>query len=159
MKLLYKTTVFVVSSLLAISVLAQGPQSPEERAAGAVKVRQAVFTLLGNNMGAAGAMARGHMPYNAALAEKSARRIVQLSKMITDSFRMDTRDYDLETAARGVIWEKPDVYAQKAADLTRYANAALAAVQSGDEGAARKALGGIGRGCGSCHDDFRVEDE
>jgi len=131
-----------------------------KRAAYSVDVRQSVFTLLGNNMGPLGAMARGKMPFDAALAEKSAIRISQLSEMITDSFAFNTTEYDLlETDALDVIWDKLDSFEEKAAALTEAANVLASTAASGDESATKKAIGGVGKTCGSCHDDFKVDDD
>lgn len=159
MKIALKIAALAAGLVITSSALAQGPRSPQEQAEGAVEVRQAVFKLLGNNMGPLGGMARGMMPFDAALAEKSATRIAQLSEMITDTFRMDTREFDVTTESLDVIWEKPEDFAEKAAALTEAANALAAAAATGDEGATKRAIGGVGQSCGSCHDDFRVEDE
>lgn len=158
MKRILTVTTLAAGLALSAYALGQGPRSPEERAASAVEVRQAVFVLLGSNMGPLGGMARGRVPVDTAVIEKNATRMAQLSEMIVDNFATDTRKFDLETEALDVIWEKPDDFAKKAAALTTAAKALAAAAASGDEGAARRAIGGVGRTCGGCHDDFRVED-
>lgn len=94
-----------------------------------------------------------------AIAEKNATRVAQLAEMIPDAFVTDTRGFDLETEALDVIWENQEAFAEKAAATATAARAIASAAASGDEDATKKALGGIGRTCGGCHDDFRVEDD
>lgn len=133
--------------------------SPQEkRAAYAIKTRQAVFTLMGSNMGPLGGMARGNLPFDAAQAGKNATRIAQLADMITDSFKLDTRTHSFNTEALDVIWDEFDRFEEMAMASKTAANDLVAAAASGNEGATKKAIGALGKTCGSCHDAYRVED-
>lgn len=130
----------------------------EKKASYAVDVRHAVFTLMGNNAGPLFGMLRGKIPFDAALAEKSATRMSQLTAMITDSFKMDTSAFDsIETEAKDIIWEEFDTFSEKAEAATNAANTLAAAAATGDEGATKKAIGALGKTCGSCHDDYRID--
>lgn len=147
------------TSSALVFALAAPAHADEKRAAYSIDVRQSVFTLMGSNMGPLGAMARGKMPFDAAIAEKNATRISQLSEMITDSFKFNTAEYDLETAALDPIWDNFDDFAEKSATTTKAANALAMAAATGEEGATRKAIGALGKTCGSCHDDYKAEDD
>jgi cytochrome c556 len=146
-------------TLAALSAAAQqAPPTPEQQAQSAIEVRQSVFTLMGWNMDPLAAMARNRIPFDAAAAKTRAARIEQLAAMITDSFQPDTRKFKGETKALPNIWDSKDTFNGKAGELVKAAQALSAAAASGDKAATLKAIGGVGRACGSCHDDFREED-
>lgn len=144
---------------LAVSVQAQDDEpTPEELAQSATETRQAVFKLLAFNMGPIGGMARGQVEFDAALAERNARRIAALAPMIPELFAArDTRDFDVETEALPVIWDNMDEFQEKAATLEE---AALTFAETASGGDRAQVLGGLrafGATCGNCHDDFRVD--
>ena len=145
--------------LLASSVSAEEGPSPEQQAAMATENRQAVFKLLGVNMGPIVGMARG-APFDAAVAERNATRMAALAPMIPELFAaMDTREFDVETEALPVIWENPDDFAAKAAALQEAATAFAATAAGGDQAETLGGLRNLGGTCGNCHDSYRVDDE
>ena len=149
----------VLSLLLASSVSAEEGPTPEQQAAMATENRQAVFKLLGVNIGPIVGMARG-APFDAAIAERNATRIATLAPMIPELFAaMDTRGFDVETEALPVIWENPDDFAAKAAALQEAATAFAATAAGGDQAATLGGLRDLGGACGNCHDSYRVDDE
>lgn len=123
----------------------------------ATEMRQAVYKLLASNIGPLGAMARGKIPMDKAVVEKNATRINQLSLMITDYMKVDTRKFDVNTEALATSWTKPELLDKKANALTMASANLMAVVNSGDTKAIKKAIGGIGRTCGGCHDDFKQD--
>lgn len=137
---------------------AQQAPTPEEQAQNAVETRQAVYKLLGWNMGPMGGMLRNKVPFDAALVEQNAHRIASLAGMIPSLFEMDTREFDVETEALPRIWEGKDAFDGKAKDLVAAAEALATTAAGGDEGATRAAIAKVGQACGSCHDDYRLED-
>lgn len=149
-----KALTAALAGLIFSSAAYAQPPSAEQRA---LNVRQAIFTLIAASNAPVGAMVRGRADFDMAVAEKSMTRVNQLSMMINDSFAMDTRGADLDTESLDKIWEDMDEFQEKAQALTDASAAALAAIATGDEGAAKNALSGVGRTCGGCHDDFRVE--
>ncbi len=145
--------------LLATSVVAEEGPTPEQRAATATENRQAVFKLLGVNIGPIVGMARG-APFDAAIAERNATRIAALAPMIPELFAaMDTREFTLDTEALPVIWENPDDFAAKAAALEEAATAFATTAAGGDQAATLGGLRDLGGACGNCHDSYRVDDE
>ena len=164
MKSFSKTLVLIASTALSVVVSSHTTAEEHEdkehkRAAYAVDVRQSLFTLMGSNMGPLGAMARGKIPVDAAVAEKNATRIAQLAEMITDSFQRDTRAHDLETAALDGIWDNFARFEEKAAATTEAASALASTATAGNEGSIKKAIAALGKTCGSCHDDFKEEQD
>ena len=147
-------------SALAAAASPQEAPSPQERAEDATATRQAVFKLLRFNIGPIVGMARGQMEFDAAIAERNARRIAALAPMITEVLgAMDTREFDVETEALPVVWEKPDELAEKMQALIEAANTFADTAAAGDQEATLGGLRALGGACGNCHDVFRVDDD
>lgn len=119
--------------------------------------RKAVFSLLGSNMGPLGAMAKGKIPLNAETVEKNALRINQLSLMIADYNKVDTSGFKVKTEALDNVWKKPKAFAKRINALTKTSAHLQSVAQSGDESAIKKAIAGVGKSCGGCHDNFKAE--
>jgi cytochrome c556 len=144
------------SMVIATTSIAQ-PANSEKQAQRATELRQSVFKLLSSNMGPLGAMAKGKIPVDAAVAEKNAIRINQLSLMIADYTRTDTSKFEVETEALDKVWQDPELFAKNIEKLTLASSALIAAAKSKDASAIKKAIGGVGKTCGGCHDDFKEE--
>ena len=143
-------------SLTTTSVFADMAKS-EKQAIRATELRQSVFSLLGSNMGPLGAMAKGKIDVDAALVEKNATRINQLSLMIADYTQTDTSGFNVETKAKDVVWKEQDKFASNIEKLTAASSALIVAAQSKDESAIKKAIGGVGKTCGGCHKTFQAD--
>ncbi len=150
----------LLGTVLAFTANAEEALSPEESAEDATATRQAVFKLLAFNIGPIVGMARGEREFDAAMAERNARRIAELAPMIPDVVgAMDTREFDVETAALPVAWEKPGELAEKARELVAAANTFADTAAGGDQAATLGGLRALGGACGNCHDTFRVDDD
>lgn len=147
----------VSASLVVATASMAQPASSEKHAAYATELRQSIFKLLGSNMGTLGAMAKGKIPVDAAVVEKNATRINQLSLMIADYTRTDTSKFDVKTEALAKIWQDPEHFSKDIDKLTMASSELMAAAKSKDEGAIKKAIGGVGKTCGGCHDHFKAE--
>jgi cytochrome c556 len=153
------STMVLLGTVFASTASAQEAPTPAEQAAAATTTRQAVFKLLGFNIGAIIGMARG-APFDAAIAERNARRIAALAPMIPEVFAaMDTRKFDVTTEALPVIWDNTDEFAEKANNLIAAANTFADTAAGGDQAATLGGLRSLGGACGNCHDTFREEDE
>jgi cytochrome c556 len=147
----------VTASLIVATATVAKPASSEKHAIYATELRQSIFKLLGSNMGPLGAMAKGKIPLDAKVVEKNATRINQLSLMITDYSRTDTSKFNVKTEALAKVWQQQDHYAKDAGKLTKASAALIAAAKTNDEAAIKKAIGGVGKTCGGCHDDFKKD--
>jgi cytochrome c556 len=150
-----------VAAMLGIatgsSVLAQdAPLTPEEQLQNAIQLRQGLFKVMGYSFAPVGGMLRNKVPFDAAVAQKSAERIEMLSQMIPDLFQADTRAAKgVKTGALEGIWTSKSDFNAKATEMNKAASAFVAAAKTGDKGATLKAAGALGKSCGSCHDTFR----
>jgi cytochrome c556 len=156
MKTISKILLVSMVSLTTTSVFADMAKS-EKQAIRATELRQSVFSLLGSNMGPLGAMAKGKIDVDAALVEKNATRINQLSLMIADYTQTDTSGFNVETKAKDVVWKEQDKFASNIEKLTAASSALIVAAQSKDESAIKKAIGGVGKTCGGCHKTFQAD--
>ncbi|GHF02791.1 c-type cytochrome [Thalassotalea profundi] len=153
-----KITTLVLACSLAVSSSAMADVAKSEKQAKrSVELRQAIFSLLGSNMGTLGAMAKGQIPVDAAVVEKNATRINQLSLMIDDYTRVDTSGFDVKTEALDKVWTERSNFEKHIADFTTASIALQKAAATGDEGTIKKAIGGVGKTCGGCHDIFKKD--
>jgi cytochrome c556 len=147
----------ISASILVTTVTMAQPASSEKHAIYATELRQSIFKLLGSNMGPLGAMAKGKVPIDAKVVEKNAIRINQLSLMIADYTRTDTSTFDVKTEALAKIWQEPEHFSKDIEKLSLASSQLIAAAKSNDESAIKKAIGGVGKTCGGCHDHFKKD--
>lgn len=124
-----------------------------------VKQRQAAMTLQGKYFGPLAGMAQGKVPYNADTVAFNAALLDALSRMPWDGFAPASKDATVKNAALPAIWSEPAKFKQ-AQDNFHKAVAALVAVsRGGDEASQKAAIGGVGKTCGGCHQDFREKQQ
>lgn len=150
-------TIIIFTGITTTATSIAKPATSEKHASAATELRQSVFKLLGSNMGTLGAMAKGKIPLDASIVEKNAKRINQLSLMIADYSRTDTSTFDVNTQALAKIWQDPEHYSKDINNLTLASQQLINASQSKDEAAIKKAIGGVGKTCGGCHNDFKKD--
>lgn len=147
-----KRLLIVVMSLVlcigfALSAIAQ------VKPATLVKQRQAAMTLLGKYFGPLGAMAQDKAPFDAEIVKRNALLLEALAKMPWDGFQEATANEKSE--ALPSVFKDPAKF-KKASEDTQAAIANLVTVsKTGDTPALKTAIGGVGKTCGGCHDNFR----
>jgi cytochrome c556 len=152
-----RVKVLIAAGLVAAAGVAAAELTPEQ-AERAVETRQSVLHLMAWNISPLGAMARGRMDFDAERVATNADRLLALSRMLSDAFAADTRGTGVETEALDVIWEQADDFAAKVQANMDAAGALVEVAGTGDEDAIKEAIGRLGSSCGSCHDDFRIDD-
>ncbi len=118
-----------------------------------VKQRQAVMTLQGKYFGPMAAMAQGKVPYNAAIVQRNAGFLDNLSRMAWDGFDASTRGE--KSRALPAIFDNSAGFKQAASRLENEAAKLVALSKSGDEAEVKAQIGAVGKTCGGCHDDYR----
>lgn len=154
-----RTTKMITACALILSssfAMADAAKS-EKHAKKATELRQAVFKMLGANMGTLGGMAKGKIPFDAAIVEKNATRINQLSYMVNDYTSTDTSAFQVKSDALNKVWTDRVAFEKRTDDLTTASAKLIKAAQSGNEGAIKAAIGGVGKTCGGCHDNFKKD--
>ncbi|HSG76996.1 MAG TPA: cytochrome c [Burkholderiales bacterium] len=118
-----------------------------------VKQRQAVMTLQGKYFGPMAAMAQGKAPFNAAVVQRNAGFLDNLSRMSWDGFDASTRGE--KSRALPAVFDNSAAFKETAARLENEAAKLVAVSRSGDEAAVKAQIGAVGKTCGGCHDEFR----
>lgn len=137
---------------------AEGPPSPEDQAKASIETRQGLFKVMAFSYRGVGGMLRNQVPFDAAVAQKAAERVVDLGGFIPDLFVADTRKFTAtKTTALEGIWNSQADFKAKADDLVKAATAMVAAAKTGDKGETLKAAGAVGKACGGCHDQYRAK--
>ena len=117
--------------------------------------RQSYFALIGANFGPIAAMAQGKMPYSVEGVQERAANLKALSTIdVTSAFS--------EGSDKGTTRAKPEIWANTADFKAKFADMqeAILALQAaeGEQGAVAKAVGGVGRTCKACHDEYKAKD-
>jgi len=121
-----------------------------------VKQRQAAMTLQAKYLGQMVPMAQGKVPFRADVVAYDASLLDALSRMPWDGFAESTKDVrDVKTAALPVIWSEPAKFKQAQDNFHNAVDALVRASKGGDEAAMKAAIGGVGKTCGGCHENFR----
>ncbi|MBX2885014.1 MAG: cytochrome c [Granulosicoccus sp.] len=150
----------MASLLIALLVSASSFAQDKGPHDNAIKGRQALMQVYGFNMGILGAMAKEKAPYDADAAKAAANNLFLAMSM--DQSAMWPQGSDNETAgnmknrALAAIWTTYPKVAE--AGKTSFAAAEeLNAVAGDGLKALQSAMGGVGKGCKGCHDDFRAK--
>jgi cytochrome c556 len=158
MKRLISIGLAAAMSVAIVHAAEPTPPSPDDIAKQAIETRQGLFKVLSFSMGPVGGMLRNRVPFDAAVAEKSAMRIAELGAIAPDLFQTDTRKYTgVKTTALDGIWNSLPDFKIKADELVKAAGELSAAAKTGDKAATLKAAGAVGKACGNCHDSYRVK--
>ena len=139
------------------AVTAFAADGPHDKA---IKARQSMFQLYNFNTGILGAMAKGKIPYDAAIATEAATNLSAVANMgqsqLWPAGSDNETDGNARTRALPAIWEtfpaiveKADALKTAAADLVPAAGAGLESLQG--------AMGAVGESCKGCHTDFRAK--
>jgi len=153
-----KTLTLVVASICsAAAFTAFAADGPHDKA---IEARQSMFRLYNFHSGILGDMAKGKIPYDAAVATEAANNLSALANLGQSQFWPQGSDNETDgnakTRALPAIWEtfpaiteKADALKTSTADLVPAAGEGLEALQS--------AMGAVGQSCKGCHDDFRAK--
>ncbi len=128
-----------------------------------IKARQSVMTIYAFNLGLLGAMAKGEMPYDAELATNASQNLVATANMKNRAMwpagsSVEAAGLADVTEAKATMWSNFEE-AGKHHEAMATAMNKMAAVAGNSLEAVRGNIGGIGKTCKGCHEDFRVPDE
>ena len=74
---------------------------------------------------------------------------------MADYLLVDTTGFDVDTEAKPALFSNESDVMAKIAKFKEAATGIKKAALSGDEGSYGKAIGALGGGCKSCHDDYK----
>lgn len=120
-----------------------------------VKQRQAVMTLQGKYFGPMAAMAQGKAPYNAAVVQRNAGFLDNLSRMAWDGFDASTKGE--KSRAMPAVFDNKTQFDAAASRLENEASKLASMSSGGNETAVKAQILAVGKVCGACHQDFRAK--
>lgn len=144
-----KLRFLAIAALAAVSTLAQAQSKPEDQ----IRLRQGGMQLLGRNVGALNAMAKGDVPYNKDVAMQKAEFVNLLMPEVFAAGFGAGSDKGLPTRASAKIWT--DGENVKAAQEKLLAALKKVQAGAGDQASLKTALADVGGACKGCHDSFR----
>ncbi len=147
MKLLLSGLALALGSGYSLTALSQA--KPDTL----VKQRQAAMTLQGKYFGPMAGMAQGKIPYRADVVAYNASLLDALSRMPWDGFTDATKD--VKSAALPAVWSEAAKFKQAQDNFQNAVQGLVRASKGSDEAATKAAIGGVGKSCGACHQDFR----
>jgi cytochrome c556 len=159
------TRIGTLAALATVSAIAASQDAitkaaSQAEADKAIEARIAIFKEIKELNDPIGRMLRpGGPQLDPTLVATNATKIAALAAKIPAAYQVDTRGFTAtKTGALDGIWNSFPDFKSKADALVTAANAAAEAGKSGDAAATRRAIGGIGRACGSCHDAYRQKE-
>ncbi len=149
-----KTTgaVFALVVTLGLSAQVMADTTAED----AMKYRQAIMTALRGHIGAASMTVRGLVDDNGQLAGHAAGLVSGTSEL-HNIFQEGSAVNDSE--ALPAIWDEPEKFSAAIKNSQEATVAFQKAVAGGDGEAIGAAFRTMGKACGGCHDDFRLDDD
>jgi cytochrome c556 len=140
----------LITSLLAVVAM---PALADESTQGAIDFRESVMTTFKWYMGPMGAMAKGKIPFDAALFKSRADGLANASRL--DASEGFPEGSVGETEAKPEIWDNWDDFLSKYQSLQDEAVKLQQVAATGDEAEMKKQFGKVGETCGSCHKKYR----
>ncbi len=145
-------TTAVLCATLVTGAAFAGSHSAEENKA--VQARKALMSMVGYHTGILGAIAKGEMPYDAAMVDASAANLQALAAMERATLWIEGTEQGAvpDSRAKVEIWSNRDDFGSKFAELEK---AAAAISGASDAAAVGAAMGPLGGACKSCHETYR----
>jgi cytochrome c556 len=143
---------------LSITLTVVAAEDPKKSA---IHARQGEMFIRAFNAGPLFAMAKGDMPYDAAMAKKLADNLKTLNQVDNGRAWMQgtsNKDYPDDTEALPEIWESDSEIRDKAKDYAKAVDALAAVAGNGREAMGEK-VKDLGKACKGCHDDYREDED
>ena len=139
-------------ALCAGTAVADKKRDPEKQA---IKARQAAFTLMANNIGPIGAMAKGKKPFNQEEFVMRAANLQALSSMPWEYFIPGSNKGKSES--KKAVWENPEDFKKKAEEFQQQVAKLVEASKGSDQKAMFEQVGATGKSCKSCHKEYKKD--
>jgi cytochrome c556 len=143
----------VTIALCAGTAAADKKRSPEKQA---IKARQAAFTLMANNIGPIGAMAKEKKPFN---QEEFALRAANLAALADMPWEFFIPGSDKgKSESKKAVWENPEDFKKKADEFKQEVAKLVEVSKGSDQKAMFAQVGATGKSCKSCHKEYKKKD-
>ena len=88
-----------------------------------------------------------------------ANSVAHYAKLVKSLFPEGTGPDKIKTDAKPEVWSDRAGFDKAADAFIEKSEAWVKAAESGDAAAAMQAFGAVGKTCGGCHDDYKVDDD
>ena len=147
-------TVSLAAAAVALGALYAIPAAAQfAKVEDAIKYRKASFTIVANHMGRLSAMAKGERPFDAAVAQNSAKIVDMASHLPWDAFVPNSAAGDTRLKPEGLT----NAAEFKQLGDKMQAETAKLVTASASLDTLRTQLGATGASCKGCHDKFRKD--
>jgi len=153
-----------IATLSALTIAAATTAYAQMKPEDAIRARQSIMRVIALNFGPLSAMAQDKIPFNKDLFVANATRLESVWAM--DASRFFVKGTDKAVAGSNIagftdvkadVWTNPLKFKEAFDANTTAIGKLAAAARSGDEAAMKSAVGGVGKACMGCHDDFKVK--
>ena len=120
-----------------------------------IRYRHKVMEALGDHMGSTSMILKGEVSRDKDLA-LHARAMNDLAKTLPELWPEGTLE---NSDSKKEVWEKKDAFLEACKSFEAATSALVAAAEKSDKEATMAAFKKVGGNCGSCHDDFRVDED
>ena len=120
----------------------------------AVRYRQGALNVMGVHFARLGAMAQGKLPWDAKAVSENIEVVETVHTLPFAVFGQETTKVS-SSKARPEIWTNTAKFEAARDRMFAAVDDLVAANETGDEAAIKKAIGAAGASCKNCHDDFR----
>jgi len=148
-------TLLSAGAALAVALLTAQDALAQAKPEVLVKQRQAKMILQGKYFGPLAAVAQGKAPYDAAMVQRNAGFLDNLTRMAWDGYDPSTRNVQSRTLPSA--YDNMAKFKQYASQLEHQVAALVTLSKGGDEAKVKAQIGAIGKTCGGCHNDFRSD--
>ena len=141
--------------LLALSVLVNNAFSQDEE--NIIKYRKNIMKALGNHISIIASNIKGKVDISSDILPHSEALYITLAAIDVDkNFPEGTsNNSEFKTKSLPNIWTDKEAFKESMKISTEKAKALILAAKGNDKKAIGKALGALGKSCGSCHNKFR----
>jgi len=156
MRVVSKVALFLVSLSLIQPAFAEDDPKKD-----AIHARQSQMELQAFSAGPLFAMAKGDMPYDAAMAKRMAENLKLLDEIDIGSAWMkgtSNMEYPDDTRALPKIWAEDSKVRELGKEYGKAVEELVTAAGNGREALSEK-VKAVGKACKNCHDDYRKKDE
>jgi len=122
-----------------------------------IKYRKNIMKALGNHISIIASNLKGKVEINSDILPHSKALFITLAAIdINKTFPEGTSNSSgLNTKSLPNIWQEKKTFEESMSNSTQKAKDLVTAAESNDKKAIGKALGALGKTCGSCHNKFR----
>lgn len=153
-------TTLMLAAAMAVAGLVAFAQEAEDPFADTVEMRHGLMLQMATDLGKVGAMAKGEVAYDAAVASKAAANIAAVASVLSMDQWPEGSAYQAsaDSYALPAIWATPDDFLTKIADLNTAA-AAFQVAAATDVDSLKAGMGALGGACSACHKAYRQPEE